>query len=138
MPSFYVFLLHHSVRTAVITPVALEAEEFKIGGDDLWRQPSANETENVSQMGFKTEISHGNTVVNLERPGPVYFVSGDPDHCKNGQRLTVEVVTPHRSPPQLYMDASPAPAPFSSAGSFSIVQKLVFLYVFVTAVSINM
>ncbi|PIN14980.1 hypothetical protein CDL12_12381 [Handroanthus impetiginosus] len=79
----------------------------------------------------------GNTVVNLEQSGPVYFVSGDPDHCKNGQRLKVEVITPHRSPPQPYMDASPAPVPFSRAGLFSIVQKLVFLYVFVIAVSVN-
>ncbi|PIN15445.1 hypothetical protein CDL12_11906 [Handroanthus impetiginosus] len=80
-----------------------------------------------------------NTVVNLERPGPVYFVSRDPDHCKNGQRLMVEVIVPYRSP-QPYMDASPgpAPAPFSGAGSFSVVQELVFLYVFVIAVSINM
>ncbi|KAL8458325.1 hypothetical protein ACS0TY_035996 [Phlomoides rotata] len=33
----------------------------------------------------------GKTVIKLKRPGPAYFVSGDPDHCKNGQRLMVEL-----------------------------------------------
>ncbi|KAI8013616.1 Early nodulin-like protein 2 [Camellia lanceoleosa] len=34
-----------------------------------------------------------NTVVSLDKPGPMYFVSGDPDHCKNGQRLVIQVMT---------------------------------------------
>ncbi|KAL7201409.1 hypothetical protein ACSBR1_033162 [Camellia fascicularis] len=34
-----------------------------------------------------------NIVVSLDKPGPMYFVSGDPDHCKNGQRLVIQVMT---------------------------------------------
>ncbi|PIN09138.1 hypothetical protein CDL12_18290 [Handroanthus impetiginosus] len=120
-------------------------QRFHIG-DSLRFEYKNDSVLMVDKWGYyHCDLSHpisvfkdGNTVVNLERPGPVYFVSGDTDHCKNGQRLMVEVITPHRSPPQPYMDASPAPAPFSSAGSFSVVQELVFLYVFVIAVSINM
>ncbi|KAH7859487.1 hypothetical protein Vadar_001760 [Vaccinium darrowii] len=36
-------------------------------------------------------FNHGNTTVNLDKPGPIYFISGDPNHCKNGQRLVIEV-----------------------------------------------
>ncbi|KAL3840866.1 hypothetical protein ACJIZ3_025457 [Penstemon smallii] len=62
-----------------------------------------------------------NTLIKLERPGPLYFVSGDPEHCKNGQRLMVEVITLHpRSP----MDASPAPSPFSNAPSLLVVPQI--------------
>lgn len=76
----------------------------------------------------------GNTVINLERPGPAYFVSGDPDHCKNGQRLMVEVITLHpitRSP------ESPAPSPYSGAKSYLILPQLLLVYAIIIAVSIN-
>ncbi|PIN24180.1 hypothetical protein CDL12_03084 [Handroanthus impetiginosus] len=130
MPSFMSFFFTTLFTLAVITPAALAAGAFKVGGDERWRQPSANETEKYSQWASKQRFHIGDSL------RPVNFVSGDPDHCKNGQRLMVEVITPHRSLLQPYMDASPAAAPFSSAGSFSIVPELVFLYVFV-AVSIN-
>ncbi|KAL2516223.1 early nodulin-like protein 7 [Forsythia ovata] len=71
----------------------------------------------------------GNTIINLERPGPMYFVSGDHDHCKNGQRLLVEVNRVHQE--------SPAPSPFSTSASSSIFSNLVFLYmILITASSI--
>ncbi|KAI3455469.1 hypothetical protein Pfo_012132 [Paulownia fortunei] len=155
-------------------PAAIAAEEFKVGGDEGWRQPAANETEMYARWAatvrfhvgdslrfeykndtvlvvdkwgyYHCNSSHpisvfndGNTVVNLERPGPFYFVSADPDHCKNGQRLMVEVITLHpRSPPQPFMDASPSPSPFSGAGSFLVVPELVFFYVVFISASINM
>ncbi|GMP85882.1 hypothetical protein CsSME_00038878 [Camellia sinensis var. sinensis] len=34
-----------------------------------------------------------NTIVSLDMPRPTYFVSGDPDHCKNDQRLVIQVMT---------------------------------------------
>jgi hypothetical protein len=49
-----------------------------------------------------------NTVVKLDRPGPFYFISGAPDHCKNGQRLLVDVMSPHGPHPI-------APSPPSTA-----------------------
>ncbi|KAH6832471.1 hypothetical protein C2S53_019789 [Perilla frutescens var. hirtella] len=81
----------------------------------------------------------GNTLINLERPGPVYFVSGDPDHCKNGQRLMVEVITLHPQSPPQPTAASPAPSPFSGTESFSVAPppQLVLFYILVVATSIS-
>lgn len=83
----------------------------------------------------------GNTVINLERPGPAYFVSGDPDHCKKGQRLMVEVITLHpgsRSPPPPEAE-SPAPSPSpSGGGSLSVVvPQLLLFYLLVVAASVH-
>ncbi|KAG8388357.1 hypothetical protein BUALT_Bualt02G0117400 [Buddleja alternifolia] len=61
----------------------------------------------------------GNTVINLDKPGPIYFISADPDHCKNGQRLMVEVMTLHS------ITHSP---PVSGAGSVWVEPGLVFFY----------
>lgn len=72
-----------------------------------------------------------NTLINLETPGPVYFVSGDPDHCRDGQRLLIEVLplypTPSPTgshspptipaPPEPFWEMSPAPSPLSNSGS---------------------
>ncbi|PIN24178.1 hypothetical protein CDL12_03082 [Handroanthus impetiginosus] len=155
MPSLMSFFFTTLFTLAIITPASLAAEEFKVGalkqrfhiGDSLrfeYKNDSVLMVDKWGYYDYHCDLSHpisvfkdGNMVVNLERPGPVYFVSGDPDHCKNGQRLMVEVIAPHRSRPQTYMDASPAPAPFSGAGSFSVVQEPVLLYVLVIAVSTN-
>lgn len=82
----------------------------------------------------------GNTVVNLERPGPAYFVSGDPGHCKDGQRLMVEVITLHpgsRSPPRPE-EESPAPSP-SGAASLPVVlpPRLLLFYLLAIAASVH-
>ncbi|KAK3027088.1 hypothetical protein RJ639_040920 [Escallonia herrerae] len=72
-------------------------------------------------------FNDGNTVVNLDRPGPSYFISGDPDHCRDGQRLLVEVMNLHppvshtppsiATPPQPYLPSSPAPSPLGSGSA---------------------
>ncbi|KAK4427952.1 Mavicyanin [Sesamum alatum] len=151
----------------VVTSSGTAAEEFKVGGDEGWRQPAANETEMYNQWAatkkfhvgdslrfeykndtvqvvdkwgyYHCNSSHpisvfhdGNTVIKLQQPGLVYFVSADPDHCKNGQKLTVEVTPLHQN------SQSPSDAPFSGAGSFLVVQQLVFVYVVVSASSFNM
>lgn len=54
----------------------------------------------VSKRGYYhcNETSHvssskdGNTVFLLDKPGLYYYVSGDAEHCKKGQRLMVEVI----------------------------------------------
>ncbi|KAL2524763.1 early nodulin-like protein 7 [Abeliophyllum distichum] len=61
----------------------------------------------------------GNTIINLERPGPMYFVSGDHDHCKNGQRLLVEVNRVHQE--------SPAPSPIFNFSLIFCFLKFGFL-----------
>ncbi|XP_057773115.1 early nodulin-like protein 17 [Salvia miltiorrhiza] len=144
-------------------PVAITADEFKVGGDEGWRQPASNETDMyrkwaetlrfhvedslrfvykndsvmvVEKFGYyhcnstnpASVFKDGNTVINLERPGPAYFASGDPDHCKNGQRLMVEVVTLH----PVSRSSPPAPSP-SGAGSSSVVPQLLLFYLLVAA-----
>ncbi|RDX63988.1 Early nodulin-like protein 1, partial [Mucuna pruriens] len=42
-----------------------------------------------------TAFDNGKSTFNLDRPGDFYFISGTDDHCKNGQRLLVDVMHPH-------------------------------------------
>ncbi|KAK4754317.1 hypothetical protein SAY87_002421 [Trapa incisa] len=74
-------------------------------------------------------FNNGNSTVKLDRPGPFYFISGDPVHCLKGQRLIVEVMSPHpihRSPPSIASppesgSMAPAISPFSSlAGALAV------------------
>ncbi|CAJ1955294.1 unnamed protein product [Sphenostylis stenocarpa] len=51
-----------------------------------------------------TAFNNGKSTFNLDRPGNFYFISGTNDHCKNGQRLVVDVMHPHpilTSPPPI-------------------------------------
>ncbi|XP_031120496.1 stellacyanin [Ipomoea triloba] len=52
--------------------------------------------------------SDGNTTVNLDKAGAFYFVSGDYEHCKDGQRLHLDVFP-------LHQDAIPKPPPHSNS-----------------------
>lgn len=67
-------------------------------------------------------LNNGTSVVKLDRPGPFYFISGNPDHCKNGQRLLVDVMSPHKiSPPTIAFppepdEAAASPSPSQSSG----------------------
>ncbi|KAK6912020.1 Phytocyanin domain [Dillenia turbinata] len=60
-------------------------------------------------------FSNGKNIINLDRAGPFYFISGVPEHCKNGQRLLINVETHDFSPPQPYMVVSPSPSPLLSS-----------------------
>ncbi|KAL1538324.1 hypothetical protein AAHA92_27083 [Salvia divinorum] len=153
----------------IITPAAVTADEFKVGGDEGWREPTvANETDMykkwaetlrfhvqdslrfvykndsvmvVEKLGYyhcnsskpASVFKDGNTKIDLERPGPAYFASGDPDHCKNGQRLLVEVVTLH----PISGSSPPAPSPSGAAGYSSLVAQLVWLYLVVVVAASN-
>ncbi|KAH6775829.1 hypothetical protein C2S52_013390 [Perilla frutescens var. hirtella] len=58
------------------------------------------------------------TVYEFDRPGLFYFISGQPGHCKSGQRLIVRVMHPSQvSAPELA--PSPAPAPAEDSGGDS-------------------
>ncbi|XP_009628149.1 early nodulin-like protein 7 [Nicotiana tabacum] len=91
---------------------------------DKWEFYHCNRTHPTS--GAKD----GNTTVNLDRAGPFYFVSGDPEHCKNGQRLAIEVLPLYpisQSPPQP-ISLAPSPSPLSSSALVSSV-PLIFISV---------
>ncbi|XP_073301887.1 early nodulin-like protein 7 [Primulina huaijiensis] len=160
------------VLSIVASAPAAAAEEFKVGEDQGWRQPAANETDMYSRWAatkrfhvgdslrfeYKSDtvqivdkwgyyhcnstrpisvFNDGHTLINLDLSGPLYIVSADPDHCKSGQRMIVEVISVNpRSPRLPSMDASPAPSPYSSAGTFSVVTEVVFFYVVFVAVSV--
>ncbi|KAG6398073.1 hypothetical protein SASPL_139524 [Salvia splendens] len=153
--------------TLLLLIISVAADEFKVGGDEGWREPTvANETDMykkwaetlrfhvqdslrfvykndsvmvVEKSGYyhcnsskpASVFKDGNTVIDLERPGPAYFASGDPGHCKNGQRLLVEVVTLH----PISGSSPPTPSPSGAVGSTSVVAQLVLLYLLVVAAS---
>jgi hypothetical protein len=55
----------------------------------------------------------GNTVFRFDRSGLFFFISGQPGHCKAGQKLVIRVMHPTESEPP-----EPAPSP-EVAGSGS-------------------
>lgn len=81
-------------------------------------------------------FNNGRSIFNLDRPGPFYFISGAPNHCKNGQRLIVEVMGLHHqrshSPPPI---ATPpysfqlAPSSQTSSGAAVFVRLVSVLVV---------
>uniref|UniRef100_A0A5B7CDQ7 Phytocyanin domain-containing protein n=1 Tax=Davidia involucrata TaxID=16924 RepID=A0A5B7CDQ7_DAVIN len=93
---------------------------------DKWGYYHCNTSNPISAF------NDGNSVLNLDRPGPIYFISGTPDHCKNGQRLVVDVMHPiSQTPPSIatpplpYLAVSPSPSPLSSAGVVSVSVALI-------------
>ncbi|XP_021749856.1 early nodulin-like protein 1 [Chenopodium quinoa] len=94
------------------------SQRFHIG-DSLHFQYKNDSVLIVDRYGYyhcnKTNTTgtytDGNTVIKLERPGYFYFISGNEEHCKKGQRLTVDVISPHSPPPGSHGQPAKAPAP---------------------------
>lgn len=70
-------------------------------------------------------FNDGNTLITLEKSGPIFFISGDPDHCQDGQRLFIDVLQlhpaggSHNSPPVIPdppQPDSPGPSPLPNSG----------------------
>ncbi|XP_057473539.1 early nodulin-like protein 7 [Actinidia eriantha] len=120
-------------------------------GDSLRFQYTNDSVLVVEKFGyFHCNMTHpistfhnSNTVIGLDKTGPTYFISGDPDHCKNGQRLVIEVMGPHSTPhfhpfiaapPVSYMAVSPSPlASSGESAPVTMVSGLLALVVtFVT------
>uniref|UniRef100_A0A7N0V0G7 Phytocyanin domain-containing protein n=1 Tax=Kalanchoe fedtschenkoi TaxID=63787 RepID=A0A7N0V0G7_KALFE len=76
----------------------------------------------------------GKTLIKLDRAGPFYFISGNSEHCKEGQRLEVDVMSdapPHPIVMPPSSPAAPAPAPSSA---FAVAESLpLALFAFFTA-----
>ncbi|KAI3466415.1 hypothetical protein Pfo_023078 [Paulownia fortunei] len=59
-----------------------------------------------------SKFEDGSTVFQFDRPGFFYFISGQPGHCKSGQRLIIRVMHPSEvEAPEL------APSPAAGGGS---------------------
>ncbi|KAL6609601.1 hypothetical protein ACP70R_034031 [Stipagrostis hirtigluma subsp. patula] len=52
--------------------------------------------------------NNGETEVELDRPGPFYFISGSTGHCERGQRMVIKVIG-HDAPPPSGPPSPPAP-----------------------------
>ncbi|XP_058114735.1 early nodulin-like protein 7 [Magnolia sinica] len=82
-----------------------------------------------------SSFNDGKTVFKLDRPGPFYFISGAHDHCNNGQRLIVDVITLHPSPiphrPSIWTNA-PSPSPVPSSAVLTISTSPIVLMALIT------
>ncbi|KAK9281450.1 hypothetical protein L1049_004352 [Liquidambar formosana] len=172
-PLFGLFCASFIILVAVNAPVG-DAEEIKVGDDEGWRVPGANNSAMYSQWAARNRFvvgdslsfeyqndsvlvvdkwgyyhcntskpisayNNGNSVIKLDRPGLFYFISGTPDHCKDGQRLILEVMTLRpisqsppsiASPPDPYVAVPPSPSPLSSSGvvtSMTLISVLMAL-----------
>lgn len=98
-----------------------------------------------------TAFDNGKSTFNLDRPGNFYFISGTDDHCKNGQKILVDVMHPHsilKSPPPISLSPSLPPEGFPpmapppsddqtlEASSASVLLTTIFMSLFVTFVSV--
>ncbi|KAF8407089.1 hypothetical protein HHK36_006214 [Tetracentron sinense] len=84
---------------------------------DKWGYYHCNTTNPISAFNNRK------TVIKLDKPGLFYFISGAPDHCRNGQRIAINVLSLHPTPqlpssiavpPQPYPTDSPSPSPLPS------------------------
>lgn len=62
------------------------------------------------------EFNDGDTVFRLDRHGFFYFISGNPGHCRAGQKLVVRVMVQSRVHPSHGPDATPHPAEGGNSG----------------------
>ncbi|KAL5699982.1 hypothetical protein ACHQM5_025491 [Ranunculus cassubicifolius] len=60
-----------------------------------------------------TKFEDGNTVFRFDRYGYFYFISGEPGHCKSGQKLVIRVMV---HPDVAARSPSIAPAPQAAGG----------------------
>ncbi|XP_065866535.1 early nodulin-like protein 7 [Euphorbia lathyris] len=104
-----------------------EKNRFRIGDSLLFKYKNDSVVE-VEKWGYYhcntsssiVYFNNGRSTINLEKSGMFFFISGAPNHCKNGQRLIVDVMSLHHqrsnSPPSI---ANPpqsnlAPSPHST------------------------
>ncbi|XP_020572666.1 early nodulin-like protein 1 [Phalaenopsis equestris] len=72
-----------------------------------------------NESGNGTLLKDGSAVFLLDKPGFFFFVSGNVEHCKKGQRLMVDVMASHGAPAPFSGAPSPCPSPNSSATAYS-------------------
>ncbi|XP_043707431.1 early nodulin-like protein 1 [Telopea speciosissima] len=88
--------------------------DFKYQNDSVL-QVNYNHYKNCDVSDPISKFNDGNTVFRFDRYGFFYFISGEPGHCKSGQKLDIRVmVHPRVEPPS---PAAPAPSPGSGSRS---------------------
>ncbi|GAA0170257.1 hypothetical protein Leryth_010233 [Lithospermum erythrorhizon] len=95
--------------------------------DILWFEYKNDSVLVVDKWGYyhcdttkpSSVFNDGNTTLVLDNPGKFYFISGDPQHCEEGQRLFVNVL------PLPSNADSPAPSPVTSISGSSVVSVTV-------------
>ncbi|XP_010419549.1 PREDICTED: early nodulin-like protein 1 [Camelina sativa] len=94
-----------------------ERTRFKIGDTLLWKYNAENDSvlqvkekdyERCDRSEPMRGYKDGHTKIELNRPGPFYFISGEEGHCQRGEKLRVVVLSPNHN--RSVVDA-PAPAP---------------------------
>ncbi|XP_057767823.1 early nodulin-like protein 12 [Salvia miltiorrhiza] len=108
---------------------------FEIGDSIVFKYDGkADSVVEVSEADFKTcsasnpikSFSDGNTVIALDKSGPLFFISAAPAHCQKGQKLHIRVLSAnhhhHHRPaaapapsPIAHHSPAPAPAPHNAA-----------------------
>ena len=137
----YLFFFFNSFGVFIPPFTSLLCTAFEYKNDsvlvvDKWDYYHCNTSKPI------TAFNNGMSVIKLDRSGPFYFISGNIDHCKNGQRLLVEVMSVHpvsASPPSIAFapmsDMGMAPAPSPSSGvQVSVTLSSVFLALIATSV----
>ncbi|WCJ40837.1 early nodulin-like protein 7 [Euphorbia peplus] len=132
-----------------------ENNRFRIGDSLLfeYQNDSVVEVEkwgyyHCNTSGSIVHFNNGRSTINLEKSGLFFFISGAPNHCRNGQRLIVDVMGLHHqrssppsiaNPPESYLAPSESPQStleHSSSGSaaFSVGFGSVLVVLFITIV----
>ncbi|GAB2293486.1 hypothetical protein Dimus_027687 [Dionaea muscipula] len=124
-----------------------ESKRFHIG-DSLRFQYNNDSVLVVDKYGYyhciidnaiASYTGDNTTVITLFEPGLIYFISGDAEHCKNGQRLIVDVMSPRdhslfAGPPESDLAMSPKPSP--NSGAVVTMTVILALVAFITAFAI--
>lgn len=102
-------------------------------GKDSVLKVNKEDYESCNTENPQQKFDNGNTKVELQKPGPFYFISGAKNHCEQGQKLVVVVLTPRYrsiafspSPSPAEIDA-PAVAPSSGAANLKVGVFAVFV-----------
>ncbi|XP_057722195.1 early nodulin-like protein 13 [Arachis stenosperma] len=87
------------------------------GGKDSVLEVNKEDYGNCNTSNPIKKFNGGNTKVELDHPGPFYFISGAKGSCEQGEKLHVVVITPRGAPaPSQAHTHAPSPAPSPSSG----------------------
>ncbi|KAL8237892.1 hypothetical protein R6Q59_018973 [Mikania micrantha] len=84
------------------------------GGSDSVLEVSKGDYDSCNTNSPITSLTGGDSVFNLNRPGPFYFISGNKSNCDQGQKLTVVVISPKKKQAPPAGAPAPAKSPVSS------------------------